>query len=42
MRGLGLKLLNGWVCVLLYSVPDDKQDKKGLYETVFSLLKVVS
>lgn len=42
VRGLGLKLHNGWVGVLLYSVPDDKQDKKGLYETFFSLSKVVS
>ena len=34
-------LHNGWVGVLLYSVSDDKQDKKGLYETFFSLLEVV-
>lgn len=42
VRDLGLKLHNGWVGVLLSSVPDDKQDKKGLYETFFSLSKVVS
>ena len=27
VRDLGLKLHNGWVGVLLSSVPDDKQDK---------------